>query len=279
MKKPAKPDIFTYHDHIGFLRDWIQYLKKTEDSFSVRLLAKKSNVATGYLPMVLANKRELSEKGFSKLLPHLELDAQEKKFLSLLRLVGESSSSQTRIEAVNQMAHMWRFQKNNDKEIRVYEYLTKWYYVAIRELVALDDFKSDYEWIRNKLNGKLTLAEVENAMEFLIAHGFIIKDTNGKLSQVETALNCREGIFKLSLGQFHRQMFALAADSIENVPRDQRYIMGHTVAISEADFKKIKEIIEESVHKITQLGNEAKQKEHVYHIEIAAFPLTKNERK
>ncbi len=279
MKTPAKPDIFTYHDHIGFLRDWLQHLEKTKNDFSLRTLASKSNVATGYLPMVLANKRKLTEKGFLKLLPHLELDAQEKKFLSLLRLIGESSSSHTRIDAVNQMSHMKRFLDNNKKEIRVYEYLTKWFYVAIRELVALNDFKYDYEWIRNKLNGKLTLAEIEDALDFLIANGFLIKSSDGKLSQAETALDCREGIFKLSLGQFHRQMLGLAADSIESVPRDQRYIMGHTVAISESDFKKIKEIIDESVQKITQLGNEAKQKEHVYHIEIAAFPLTKNERK
>ncbi len=279
MKTPAKPDIFTYHDHIGFLRDWLQHLEKTRNDFSLRALASKSNIAIGYLPMVLANKRKLTEKGFLKLLPYLELDAQEKKFLSLLRLIGESSSSHTRIEAVNQMSHMKRFLDNNKKEIRVYEYLTKWFYVAIREIVALNDFKPDYEWIRNKLNGKLTLAEVQDALDFLIANGFLIKDSTGKLSQAETALDCREGIFKLSLGQFHRQMFGLAADSIENVPRDQRYIIGHTVAISESDFKRIKEIIDESVQKITQLGDEAKQKEHVYHIEIAAFPLTKNERK
>ncbi len=245
----------------------------------MRSLAQKSKIASGYLPMVLKRQRELSEKAFLKVLPHLSLDPQERKFLGLLRLVGESKDPNVRIEAVNQMSRLRKFQEKNNNEIRVYEYLTKWYYVAIREMAALSDFKMDPEWIKNKLNGRITTAEVDEALEFLKEQGFLVQDAKGEWTQPQTNLDCREGIFKLSLGQFHRQMFELASESIEDTPREKRYILGHTVAISAQDFDKIKAILNESVAKITQLDDQKGNKEEVYHIEMAAFPLTKEERK
>ena len=279
MKQLEKPNIFTYHDHISFLKDWFLYLKKSRSEFSMRTLAQKSQIASGYLPMVLAGQRELSEKAFLKILPNLGLDTQERKFLSLLRLVGESRDPSIRVDAVNQMSKLRRFQESNNKEVRVYEYLTKWFYVAIRELVALSDFKMDSEWIKNKLTGRITISEIEEAIEFLKVEGFLAQDPNGKWVQPKADLDCREGIFKLSLGQFHRQMFDLASESIEKTPREKRYILGHTVAISAQDFEKIKAILNESVDKILQMKKEDAKKEHVYHIEMAAFPLTLDERK
>lgn len=279
MKHLERPDIFTYYDHLTFLKDWFTYLKKSRSDFSIRTLAQKSEIASGYLPMVLSSQRELSEKAFLKILPHLGLDAQEKKFLSLLRLVGESQDATIKVDAVNQMSKLKRFKEKNDKEIRVYEYLTKWFYVAIRELVVLSEFKLDHEWIQKKLTGRISIPEIEEAIQFLKDQNFITQDLQGKWIQPKTELDCREGIFKLSLSQFHRQMLELASDSIDKTPRAERYILGHTVAISSQDFQKIKAIIDESVSKITQLDLGTEEKQHVYHIEIAAFPLTKNEGK
>ena len=82
--KTHKPDIFLYHDHLSFLKDWIAYLKKTRTSFSMRELAKKSQIASGYIPMILSGKRELTEKAFQKIVSELHLNPEEKLLSSLL---------------------------------------------------------------------------------------------------------------------------------------------------------------------------------------------------
>ena len=277
MKQHERPDIFTYHDHINFLRDWLEYLKKVKVVFSMRTLSQKSAIAVGYLPMVLSGKRELSEKAYFKILPHLNLNQQEQKFLTLLRLVGETADHETRIHTINQMAKLRRFQNSNTKDLRVFEYLTKWYYVAIRELILVKDFKMDPEWIQSRLNGRMSRAEIECAIAFLKEQNFITENSDGKWIHDKASLDCKEGIFKLSLGQFHRQMLEMAATSIEKTPRNKRYILGHTVAISQQDFEKIKQILDHSVEKMKLLDSNPSAKSDVYHIEMVAFPLTQTE--
>lgn len=270
-----KPDLFTYHDHIHFLNDWFKYLKKTKSGFSMRTLAQKSQMAVGYISMIFRREREMSEKSFHKMLPQLFLNDQEKSFLDLLRIVGQSPDPQARVEAVQKMSKLKSFRTKNNNDVRIYEYLTKWFYVAIYEMTALDNFKMDARWVQSRLSRKLSLSEIEGAFDFLKNQNFIKLGEDGRWVQTKSHLDCREGIFKLSLGEFHRQMLALAADAIEKIPREQRLIMGQTMSVSIEDFEKIKTIIQESVQKINEVGNKSDLKKNVYHIEIAAFPLTK----
>jgi uncharacterized protein (TIGR02147 family) len=279
MKQQDRPQIYTYSDHISFLKDWFSYLKKSQTQFSIRALAQKSGIAVGYLPMVLKGTRALSEKAFQKIIPFLKLNPQEQKFLNLLRQVGEATTHESRLDAVQQMAKLRPYKNANQKDIKVYEYLTKWYYVAIRELVLIEGFQMDQEWIQNKLGSKLSWQEIEEALTFLKEHKFIIQNSDGKWTHEVSELDCKEGIYKISLGQFHRQMLEMAGQAIEKVPRDQRYILGHTVAINAQDFEKIRTILEDSVKKMKNLNNTHSNKSEVYHIEIAAFPLTRLEGK
>lgn len=273
-----KPDLFTYHDHIHFLNDWFQFLKNSKTGFSMRSLAKKSQLAVGFISMMLRRERELTEKSFQKILGHLHLNVQEMKFLDLLRIVGQSTEPQVRVAAVQKMLKLKGFRDKNNKDVRVYEYLTKWYYVAIYEMTALNGFKLDSRWVQANLGKKIGLSEIDDAFKFLQKQQFIKQDEHGNWFQTKSHLDCREGIFKLSLGEFHRQMLALAAESIETTEREHRLIMGQTMAVSVADFEKIKKIIQDAVQEINEVGSKTSLKTDVYHIELAAFPLTRKSR-
>lgn len=278
-EKTLRPDIFLYHDHISFLTDWFAYLKKTRTNFSMRELAKKTQIASGYIPMVLSGKRELTEKSFQKIASELHLNPEEKKHLSLLRIIGTTHNTETRIETLSQIVNAKKFQNKNVNEFVVHEYLTKWQYVVIREMVNLDNLKMDVKWIQDRLKYKISSAEINNALEFLKKHQLLAQDEQGKWYQPQSDLQCKDGVFKLSLGQFHRQIFELAARSIDDTVSTKRYIGGHTVAIADQDFTKAKEIIDVALKKLQELGEKATVKDDVYHFEIAAFPLTENKLK
>lgn len=275
MSKLVKPNIFTYQDHIQFLNDWFAYLKKTETQFSMRNFSNKVNVSIGYMSMVLKRERELSEKGFLKISASLGLKEDELKFLNLLRIVGQAEDSVVRLQAVNEMMSLQRFKANNKNENRTYEYLTKWYFVAIYEMFNLVDFQFDPEWIRSRLRKKLSLSEVKSGLDFLVKNHFVIQNENGTWSQAQAHLNCTEGIFKVSLAEFHKQMLDLAHESIHTTNRDNRLIMGQTMAISKSDFAKIKDIIQNAISSVNEVNKQSIERDEVIHIEIAAFPLSK----
>ncbi len=258
------------------MNDMIQYLKSEKKLFNLQYLSKKSSLSLANISMILNKQRPFTEKSFQKMIPHLNLTSEEKKILNNLRLIDQSEDSETRVQSMNQILRLAYENNKESNDLRVFEYLTKWQNVAIYELVNTDDFTPNPEWISKKLIKKTTPSDVEKSIQFLIDHKFIKQEKNGRWIQTTPHLNCQDGVFKLSLGEFHRQIFDLAKMSIEQVSREDRLIMGQTLALSEADFIKIKTIITESIKKMNDSNNSTAPKKNVYHIEIAAFPLFLN---
>ncbi|MFV8248683.1 DUF4423 domain-containing protein [Bdellovibrio bacteriovorus] len=272
-----KPLIQEYHDYLEFLIDWIDYLKVREKGFSLRQVAKEAGMASGYLPMCFSRKRKLSKRSFAKLLPHLMLTPKETRYLELLQVIAESEDPKDRVKALTELQRLKDYRESHQLELEVHQYLSRWYYVAIRELVNTADFKEDPAWIQDRLRGRISQKEIEEALAFLVQFRFIEKNADGKYLIVQKQLDCHEGVFKISLGEFHRQMLDWAKVSIEEVPRADRLLLGHTTAITRDQFELVQGILKKALNDLESVENATVQKGmEVYHIELTAFPLTQN---
>lgn len=276
-QKKLRPNIYEYHDYLIFLKDWIGFLKSTNNNFNIRKIAKEANIAIGYLSMVFARKRTMSEKAFDKITPHLKLQANEIKYLAQLRTIAESEDPQKRVEALNAIQKLKGYKETNKSELEVHQYLTNWYNVAIRELVNTKNFKADPEWIQSQFYEKIPLSEIKEALNFLEKHSFILKNQNGKHYLAEKPLQCKEGIYKISLSEFHRQILKQAEKSIERFSREERTILGHTLALNENQYAALKQHINEFIEKLEKLGDTKNEASQIYHVELAAFPLSKKQ--
>jgi uncharacterized protein (TIGR02147 family) len=270
----SRPDIFQYHDHLSFLKDWLAFKKAGQPAFSLRRLALLAELATGYLPMVLSGQRQLSHKALSKLVPHLGLNPNEQNYLENLLTLSSANSHEVRVSAVERMQRFPAFQRNHPKDTQVYEYLTHWYYVAIRELALVQGFRPDPVWIQAQLRYQVPLAEIKAALEFLIVNGYLVLEPNGRVVHPEVSLECSGEVYRVALAKFHREILQLAGKSIEKTPSAKRSIQGHTCTLSEENFAKAKEIVDNAIQQIRALGQGEKQGDSVYHLEMALFPLT-----
>ncbi len=269
-----RPNVFSYHNHREFLKDWIAHLKKQQKKMSLREIARRAEFADGYLPMVLTGKRRLSSKALEKMLPLLKLTLSEQKFLRLLWVVSESDSIDERKETLKKMQKFSQYQENSTKEIEVYQYLVHWFYVVVRELVRVKGFSEDPKWIQSLFYQKLSQQEIKDSLDFLKAREFLKCDPNGSISQNQKPLECKEGVYKVSLGSFHKQMLTQAIRSIEEVPSQDRLIMGHTVALSQEDCEKFKKMAED-FFKTISVQAPIGEPERVYHMALNFFPITK----
>lgn len=271
-----KPNIQEYHDYLEFLKDWTEYLKEREKGFSLRKVAKEAGIASGYLPMCFSRQRKLSLKSFEKIKPHLKLSAKEERYLDLLRVIAESEVPKERVQALTDLQKLKDYKASHRSELEVHQYLSRWYYVVIREMVNMPEFNGNEEWIQERLRGRVSQKEIEEALQFLTKYGFIIKNEKGQYSVAEKQLDCHEGVFKLSLGEFHRQMLDCAKLSIEETPREERLLLGHTATLTSEQFQKVQTVLREAIKDIESVDNKPQaQGMEVYHIELAAFPLTK----
>lgn len=275
--KAQRPDIFTYHDHLALLRDWVAYLKASQSKFSLRSLAKQAGIASGYLPMVLKGSRPLSAAALAKLIPHLSLNASEQSFLDCLLVLGTSDSHEARMSALERMRRFSQFRQQNLQETAAYQYLTHWYYVAIREMATVPGFRDDPQWIQEQLRFQVPLKDIKDTLEFLFKNKFLEKNAEGRVQAPSEPLNCQGGIYRVALSHFHREIMRLAGESIDKVPSQERNILGHTVAMSAENFEKAREIAEAALKKIAALQESAasgSENDCVYHFEVALFPLT-----
>lgn len=268
-----KPNIFSYHDYRLFLRDWFLFLKQSDINFSIRALSREAKIATGYLSMVLNGKRKLSIKAIDKLRPFIHLSDAELSYLSNIAKIADSTDQEEREKSVKNCQKFKAYKDSGSKEIDAFNYLTNWYFVAIREMAALKDFKAEPEWIVEKLDKKITVSEAKNALEFLISESYLIYSEGNKLIPSTKQVDCTEGVYKVALAKFHKEMFRLAADSISNVSREKRNLLGHTVALSEKEFEQVKEIMNDTLRRIENIVTDDSLKK-LYHIGLTSFPLT-----
>jgi uncharacterized protein (TIGR02147 family) len=270
-----RPEVFRYHDYREFLRDWLGWRKSAVKGFSLRSIARDAGLGAGYLPMVLSGERPLASKAYEKLAPVLGLTSQERTYLDQLVALGVSDSQETRLRALERMKRFRSYRKLNTRELDVFEYLTRWPRVAIREMTALEDFRPDAVWIQGRLRFQVPLSEIADALSFLIERGFIEKSPSGAMKLNEKQLDCVSGVFKLSLSEFHDQVLMLAARAIKDVPSAERHIVGHTFALSADRIGEARAILEDALARLRQLSASENGSDSVHHIEMALFPLTK----
>jgi uncharacterized protein (TIGR02147 family) len=272
----SRPDLFTYQDYRAFLRDWIEHLKaqRGRQQLSLRQLALEARVSTGYLSMVLSGKQALSAKALSKLLPHLGLDDQEQAFLELLRTIAESDNHAARMEALNRIQRFRAYSEKQPREAEAFQYLSRWYHVAIREMATLKGLKLEPGEIQRRLKSRITLKEIEEGLSFLVDHGFIKRGPGGAVSIPEKSTECFEKVHQVALRQFHREMFRIAGEALDDTPADERHVVGHTVAVSKETYSKIRELMETTIRSIAELTRSDRRADSVYHVSLAAFPLS-----
>ncbi|MCB0364573.1 MAG: DUF4423 domain-containing protein [Bdellovibrionaceae bacterium] len=274
-KSPAKikrPVVFEFHDYRAFLKDWLVYLKKQHKT-SARELARLAGLASGYLPMILSGKRDLSDKALVALQPHLKLRQNELGFFKELCLLSDSTEQSERLECYKRIRRFYRYNEQHGDSIEAHKYLENWYYVAIRELAMLPGFDISPSWIRSQLLNKVTKSQVQEALDFLVENNYLKVDNKGRVVRPEKPIRCHQGVYRLSMSQFHRQILELAADSIYEVPRDQRHLLSHTMAIPRSKFAQVRDVLDEALAKIEAITGEASAADSVYQVSLMSFPL------
>ncbi len=256
------------------LRDWLLYLKRSQSQFTLSQLATQTGLSVSYLSMLFQGKRPLTRKTLPPLAAALGWEASEIKKIELLCSFANSKNDEEKHKAFTRIAKRRAFQRINPQEAIVYEYLSQWYHIAIREMAALSDFNPDPEWIQLRLWKKIGRSKIAASLEFLFAHGFLEKRPDGSVSPPDRQLDCQGQVYRLALKRFYGQMYDLAAKSIDSVPADRRNLQSFTLAIGRDRFEQIKLIIEQTYKQVEQIAKESPPGDDVYHVSLALFPFT-----
>ncbi len=260
--------IYEYTDYRKFLSDWCTHQRERSRVFSFRNFAKQAGLSSsGFLKMVMDGKRNLAPDTVKRFAKVLKLRAGEARFFEDLVNFNQARTNEEKNVFYKKIARNRRFRKAHHLTRDRFEYLGKWYYAAIREMIDIPNFNDDPAWIAKKLKPSITKTEAEAAIETLIRLGFVERNAEGRLVTTD------EGI-SLAAANFHREMIKRAYEALSLHKAKDRNISSLTVAMSKESFAKLKQRLHDFRKEVLALVEAGGAPEEVYQINFQLFGLT-----
>lgn len=273
-------NLFSYLDYRQYLKDAFAKLKETKPNFSHRFLTRMAGFnSSNYIMLVMQGKRNLSGGGIQKICKALKLKKAETEFFENLTRFNQATSDAERTFYYSRIAANRKYAEARPLEKGQFEYYSKWFVPAIREMVLLKDFREDPSWIAARLVPSVTPRDAESALKLLIDLGLLIRDETGRLIQKDGHIASGDEIGSLAMTNFQREMIEKAARSIEATPANCREIGSITFAVSEEKLAEAKKMIREFRSKLSGFLAENSDADQVYQFNIQLFNLSKGDEK
>ncbi|OGQ06978.1 MAG: hypothetical protein A3G32_07215 [Deltaproteobacteria bacterium RIFCSPLOWO2_12_FULL_40_28] len=241
MKDGSQSILITqYQDYVPYLKDLVTF-KKKEEGFTFRSFCKKSGFKSPtYLKWVLDEVRPVSPKSAGRFAKGLGLGKREQRYFELLVHYKDSPEPGKKKFFFEELL---RYQEDEQKPVVQdrYEYLSHWYYVTIRELVAHPNFKEDPEWIRQKLYGSVSLWEVKHAMHTLQRLGLIVRDNLGRWSQNDAELHTGKEVESLAAYNYHFESLGLSREVLQHTSHRMREYSSLVALLDHESFLELKQ--------------------------------------
>jgi len=272
----ASVEVFAYLDYRQYLRAYYEAEKQRRTAFSYRYFSKKAGLRSpNLLKLVIDGERNLGPDSVHKFIQGLDLLGKEADFFLDLVTFAQAPSVAEKNRAFERIAGSRRFRSARRIEGALFDYLSHWYYPAIRELTARPDFVDDPKWVARQLQPPISTAEAERSLALLLSLGLIVRNPKtGRIERGEPTLTTEHEVTSLAVKNFHRQMLERASDSIDTVKPHKRDLAALTVCVSEKTAALIKERIHQFREEVAQLCDEDQEARVVYQMNVQLFPLS-----
>ena len=267
--------VYDYLDYRDFLKDRYTSLKRIDKKYSQRFFMQKLGIrSTGFFAEVLSGKRNLNHRNVLQFAEILKLDHDESEYFENLVNLNQARSIQ---EKDHWLVRMMECSKVNPKILNrdVYEYFSKWYVAAIRELLFFYKQPVDPGEIANRLCPPISSDEAEKAIELLVRLELIEKLPDGSYKQKDTIISTGTLLHSIEIANYQLQNIELAKKALDTVAMAKRDISTLTMSISPDAFNEIKEILKKAKQDIIKVTQRDSGEDRVYQLNMQFFPLTK----
>ena len=272
------PNIYQYIDFRKYLGDFIEEKKKLNPRFSIRLMAGKLGISPGTLVRILSGKRNCSPALLPKITAFIKLRERASEYFSLL----VSFDQEKKISEKNRFYEKiltFRNERIRKVEQTQYAIFDKWYYSVVRELIEIHAPVSDCSKLLPLIRPKISLRQIENAIQVLLSGGFITQLEDGCLQPAERFLTTGDRWEHFAIQRFQKAMIDRAAEALVNDPKNERDISSLTIGLKESELQQISDILRKSRQEIIDLAEHTDSPEVVFQINFQAFKLSEKRTK
>lgn len=271
------PDLFQHLDFRRYLGDWFAARKAANPRFSHRAFARKAGQASPSLLLaVIAGKRNLTPPTTLAFARAMGLDADEVDFFTALVELGQAESPEERAAAWEKVRAARRFREARRLDGDAVEYLSCWYYPAVRELATCAGFRADADWIAASLRPRITPAQAKKALDLLLSLGLLARRADGGVDVTATSVATPHEVAALAAYEYHRGMLERAAEALATATPSERHYCGVTVAIPASLVPLLKRELDAMQERLLDLCDSAEgPRQRVFQLNLQLLPLSR----
>lgn len=269
------PSVYEYVDYRAFMRDHFAASKKLRAQYSFRFLARRAGfTSSNFLKLVMDGARNLGPAAVEKVAHALKLGAEESEFFGNLVTMNQAQTVAERNRAFERVAANRRFRAAKKLDGPLFEYLSHWFYPAIRELAARTDFDPDPAWVAAQIVPKISTKQARAALVTLENLGLLVKDERGRLVRGDASLTTGHEVRSVVVPAYHLQMIERAGAAVEAFVPEERDVSALTVCIKESSLLDLKAKIRRFREEMLDRCDSEEAPERVYQLCIQLFPLS-----
>ena len=278
QKNGDSPVIFNYYDYRAYLHDLVAYHRRRSPVFSHRYIVQKAGFKSPTaLKHVIDGKRNLSLEAANRFAAALKIEGIARHYFLTLVLFNQSDSLGEQEKYLNELIELKRAEDPSRLDEERFDVLSQWYHLAIREIIALPDFKNSAKWIARVLCPQITPFEASQSLLLLKRLGLVAK-VDGRIEQAERTLATEHQVHSIKALDYHRQMIQRGSESMTRFKCDEREVSGTTLRMSRQDIQNVKMLLREFRKKLMVLAADSTEADQIYQLNFQFFPLVAPDR-
>lgn len=253
--------------------------QKMVSSYSYKQYSADLGLGYGNVSWLLIHgKRKLTSNTTDKIINALNLHDSHSRYLKALVKYNNSKSAHDRQKYLDNLVSIKLDLANDEQEKKVLRFYSHWSHAIIFELVGLEDFKPDPEWIKSILFTPISKKQIVDSLN-LLSDLNLIKYDHSLEKHIKVAKNftTTPNVPSVGVTQFHMKMIELGIKALEEVPADQRDISAVTLSVSHEGQKRIKEEIIRFREYLLYIADQYTDKQQVTEVNFQMFNLTKKD--
>ncbi len=272
--------IFKYSDYRKYIREYVGYMKSVLPYFSYRTLSARAGInSSGFYPLIVQGKRDLTASTIVKTCAALELKDKEAQYFEQLVFFNQAKSLKLKNKYFDNLISILNQQKTLKIEENQYDYYSEWYHPVIRELVVYWDFKNDFRTLGRMLKPEITEKQARESVELLIRLGFL-KFEDGTYIQTAPVVVTGPDIKSHTILNYQISLLKLAIEAFDRFgPNDLISNASTTFRISKETYELFKIKNREHRKELLNIASQDQNADMVYQLNMNMFPLSNPKRK
>ena len=270
-------DIHDYSDFRTLLRDLYAERKAKDAKFSYRYMAQKAGFkSAGFFSQIIQGKTNISIRTALSLATVFKLKAYELEYFENLVHFNQAKTQSDKQHYFQKLIALKKAKLKTLDE-RQFEFFTKWYYPAVRELLGVIPFKDDFKELGDSLVPRISVSEAKDAVKVLERLNLIRKNPYGIYERLDATLTTGDVWQSTAITGFQIETLDLARQSYDLTDKEFRAHSTLTLCISHGEFRWIKGEIGGLRKRILEMAKNAPNPDRVYQLNINLFPMSRVE--